>query len=114
MGSFRIDHAQQLWTSVDIVPQAGYTAATDKVFDAQGMFRKSLLIKNTGATAITCSVVGSMDGGTEYDVVHATGASVSPAGQTLVEFSNGYTHVKLQTKSAGATTVVVKYVASSN
>ena len=118
MGSFFLDHVQQLYTTETRVPLAGYTGSTDMVFDVRGMSRKGLLIKNAGASGATASieysVLGSVDGGGEYDINHLTGATLAAAGQTFMEFNNSYTHAKVRVLSAGDTTVVVKHIASSN
>jgi hypothetical protein len=118
MGNYFLDHVQQLYTTETRVPLTGYTGSTDMVFDVRGMDRKGLLIKNAGPTGSTAgieySVLASVDGGVEYDISHLAGATLAAAGQTFIEFSNNYTHAKVRVLSAGATTVVVKHIASSN
>lgn len=113
MGSFHIDQVQHLWESAEIGPTADYSEDTDKVFDVRGANHKTLLVKNDGVSGIDFQVLGSIDGGAEYDIEHATG-TVGTDDQEQLDFTNLYTHLKVRTKSAGAATVTVKIITSSN
>lgn len=88
-----------------------YGDATSVVLDVQGLKDKALVIKNTGTKTLSWKLLGSIDGGAEYDVTVKAEADVLSAAYEYYRFTDYYTHLKVQLKSklaANPTTVVVK------
>lgn len=93
-----------------IVPLVAYDATTDQVIDVQGMKEKAVMVKAAGNT-VTYQILGSIDGGVEYDVVVKADTAVLAAAQDIYRDSVYYTHWKVRVKAAAAATATVKAAA---
>ena len=119
MGSKNIPHVTQYSVSKELTPDTDYAGATatdgaDHVVDVRCMYNKAFLIQNTGATTISYKILASMDEGANYDVTDTSEATLTAGAQIVKTSTGNYTHMKLQVKSAGATSVTSKVVTSTN
>ncbi len=70
---------------------------------SKGGYRTSTVIpKNTGANGAHVKVLGSVDGGTNFDVEIQAETTIAAGDQLVVKFSDYYTDVKVQIKAAVA------------
>ena len=111
-GNYVIDNFATFWDKRGpITALAAYDATTSWEVDIKAYGDKVLLVKNTGAAALTFNVLGSLDNGEEYDIVEKSDNAVAPSAQELYQFSDHYTNVKIQVKGVGGI-AVLKFAAA--
>lgn len=100
-----------------IVATALYADATSWVIDIRGQNDKIIIVKNTGAAALTYNILASiddeLDGALEWDLVHLGDTVVAPAGMSVQKFSDYYTYLKVQVQGVGGV-ATIKAAATGN
>ena len=84
-----------------------YDDTPDIVIPVEGLNTKVILLKNTGLDGLTYTILGSIDGGEEYDFTVDSDTSLASASQVLVNVTDYYTHLKIRLKMDTTDTVVV-------
>ena len=98
---------------------AAYSATTDWIIDLRGQNDKVVIVKNTGAAALTYTILGSIDSPDykvpeqtefvpEWDLTHLGDTVVAPAAMSIQKFPDYYTYILIRVKGVGgiATTKV--------
>jgi hypothetical protein len=107
-----------------ITALAAYDDATSWVIDIRGQNDKVVIVKNTGAGALTYNILGSIDSPDmglkdqapfvqEWDLIHLGDTVVAPAGVSIQKFSDYYTYLKVQVKGVGGI-ATIKVAATGN
>ena len=114
MGASTIDPFETFWSQCGpITALAGYDASTSWIIDIKNEANKAILVKNTGTSALTYQILASIDNGVEFDIPFKGDTVVAPAAQSLYEFSNHFTNIKIQVKGVGGI-AIIKATASGN
>jgi hypothetical protein len=100
-----------------ITALAAYDATTSWLIDMRGQNDKIIIVKNTGAAALTFTILGSVDspdlGAYEWDKTILGDTIVAPAGISIQEFSAYWPYILVQVKGVGGI-AVIKAAATSN
>jgi hypothetical protein len=91
---------------------AAYSATTDWVIDIRGQNDKVVIVKNTGAGALTYTILGSIDSPDlglkgqadfipEWDLTHLGDTVVAPAASSIQKFPDYYTYILIRVKGVG-------------
>lgn len=108
-----IDNFTTVWCRWGpITALAAYDVDTSIDIDVRSLKGKVLLIKNTGAAQMTYDILASIDDGVEFDIIHKGATTVAAAAQSLVEFENHYTNIRIEVSGVGAI-AVVKFAGSA-
>lgn len=119
MGNYTQDPISSFSQKFDpITALAAYNDSTSLILDIRGMNDKAIIVKNTGAGALTFRILGSIDsrenGGTlEWDETQLGDTVVAPAAQSAQRFDTYYNYLKIQVKDVGGV-AVIKAAATGN
>lgn len=103
---------------------AAYSATTDWIIDLRGMNDKVVIVKNSGGSALTYTILGSIDSPDykvpeqdefvpEWDLTHLGDTVVAPAAMSIQKFSDYYTYLCIRVKGVGGISVI-KIAATGN
>lgn len=87
-------------------------ATTDSMADARPAMsvsdyaNKTVVVKNVGANSATVTVMGSVDGGTNYDIYLANNTAITSGSTIVLDENKAMTHILVQARStvAGSST----------
>lgn len=99
-----------------IAALAAYDASTSIRIDIRGQNDKVVIVKNTGSSALTFNILGSIDSvpdAIEWDLTHLGDTVVAPAGMNAQKFPDYYTYLLIQVKGVGGI-ATVKIAATGN
>lgn len=87
------------WTDLTV----SSTAFTDLgTFDCKAFKTKTIVLTAT-STDLAYKVLGSIDGGSNYDIVEKSSASLTASNSTAFQVTNLYTNIKVQGAYASTT-----------
>jgi len=121
MGNYVNDVDSSFWQTTDAyAPPVAYAAldpdaAGNVLIDMRGMTKLTLYMMNGIGATINWQVLGSIDGGVSWDFTEKADAALTASTNAEHWWTNWlttggrvYTHLLLQTKSAGAAALTVK------
>jgi hypothetical protein len=105
-----IDYVSPIVTTLD-----AYDTTTTQEVEIRGFKTKTIVVVNSGATnGLTWSVLGSVDGGLNYDITVNSGGNIAASSIASFQDTGYYTHLAFQLKSQSSgspTTAYIKFAA---
>lgn len=101
-------HTEESYITTDTDANA---RVTNGDFNLQHHKTKTAVVRNTGANTARVNVLGSVDGGTNFDIVIANNTAVSAGDVLIVDEERAMTHMRIEARSAVAgnsTTIVTR------